>query len=216
MITGHSHLVKGTRVYGLLNCQFGMHTGEIERWNHLGFRHSLSFSGPNGAYHSASDFANPAFAACLPPDFGPRDLQAAEEWLADTVARLDSVVAEFGFPGLRRPESGIAKLCSSHGVVHFEAETGEVLSVEADGTGSTELTEDDRPVSVDVGEWRARYPGEAVLSEHDILDFGYWYLRDGVLLYSEPCESWRLERGQLRREEREQVLREETAAANPA
>ena len=207
--------MKGARVYGLLNCQFCMHTGEVERWNHLGFRHSLSFSEPNGAYHSVSEFANPAFAACLPPDFGPRDLQAAEEWLADTVARLDSVVAEFGFPGLRRKESGIAKLCSSHGTVHFDAETGEVLSVESDGTGSAELTEDSRPEHVDVCEWLARYPSEAVLGEHDILDFGYWYLKDGVYAYANPCESWRLEHEQMLREEREQMLRGEAAAANP-
>ena len=216
MITGHSHLVKGTRVFGYLGCQFDMHTGEIERWGHLRFRHSLSLSEPNGKYHSDFEFANPAFAACLPPDFGPRDLQAAEEWLADTVARLDSVVSDFGFPGLRRQESGVAKLCSSHGTVQFDAETGEVLSVEAGGTGSTELTETFRPVRVDVCEWRARYPGECVLGEHDILDFGYWYQEDGFYAYTDPCESWRLEREQMLREEREQLRREEIAAASPA
>jgi len=46
------------------------------------------------------------------------------------------------------------------------------------------------PVYVNIAEWRRHYPSEPLLSEGDILDFGYI---DSNGAYSEPCEDWRAE-----------------------
>lgn len=79
----------------------------------------------------------------------------------------------------------IAALCSSHGKLTFDTETGRVLVC------SLERSFGPKPVRVDVAEWQARYPGESIVGEHDILDFGYWLRNDK---YEAPCEDWRLDR----------------------
>lgn len=86
-----------------------------------------------------------------------------------------------------------ATLASSHGSLTFDTATGSVKQC------SLEKSFGPRPMRIDVDEWQARYPGESIVGEHDILDFGYW-LRSGK--YEAPCEDWRLEREERIRQEK--------------
>lgn len=93
-----------------------------------------------------------------------------------------------------------AQLMSSNGTVTFDVSTGEVL--ESEGYGWDEDAQYIASIeTVDVAEWRRRYPGEGIDGQLDILDFGYWYRSDGALKYEEPCGAWRQEREELREEE---------------
>ena len=95
-----------------------------------------------------------------------------------------------------------AQLMSSNGTVTFDVSTGEVL--ETEGYGWDEDAQYIASIeTVDVDEWRRRYPGEDIAGQLDILDFGYWYRSDGVRKYEEPCKAWRQEREELRAEEAE-------------
>lgn len=72
---------------------------------------------------------------------------------------------------------GIGILNSSHGVVTYNAETGEVVQDSNDGCDQCWRSV---PVHVELGEWRATYPGEEPeAEEHDILDFGIWWREMG-------------------------------------
>ena len=45
---------------------------------------------------------------------------------------------------------------------------------------------------VNVKEWHEAWPGEDLLNAaHDILDFGYWYTKDGKDDYESAAEDWR-------------------------
>jgi len=61
--------------------------------------------------------------------------------------------------------------------------------------------ETEYPTRIDIEEWKRRYPGEDISGLHDVLDFGYWYPQNGVLMYESPAEEWRVERELLRKEE---------------
>lgn len=88
------------------------------------------------------------------------------------------------------------KLCSSHGTITFNAETGRVLCSNLDRDFGK------KPVRIDVEEWKKRYPLEHHLlaEEHDVLDFGMWFRDDS---YEPPEESWRLEREKMRQQDAE-------------
>ena len=87
----------------------------------------------------------------------------------------------------------IATLMSTHGEIDFNIVTGEVTDLRI-----AEYMER-IPKTIDVDEWRNRYPGETLLAEqHDILDFGMWFEDD---TYDGPCEDWRVDREQRRKEE---------------
>lgn len=94
-------------------------------------------------------------------------------------------------------------LMSSHGSIHFNADTGRVLRCRLGRDFGKR-----RPVKIDVEEWKRRYPAEHHLlaEQHDILDFGMWFRDES---YEGPCEDWRKEREEMLREEREDMLREE-------
>jgi hypothetical protein len=92
-----------------------------------------------------------------------------------------------------------AKAFSSHGELTFDAITGFVLErelYEPQDDGAECLKAITR---FDVIEWRSTYPGEE-MGEHDILDLGYFFARNGREGYEPPDHGWRADREDLRRE----------------
>ena len=101
-----------------------------------------------------------------------------------------------------------AALCSIHGKIEFDVDSGFVTATELDSAFTG------RPYKIDVDEWRLRYPGEDMEGEHNILDFGYWYYRTAKneqgkrrkdVAYEPPCEDWRKEREEMIAQDKEEL-----------
>jgi hypothetical protein len=74
--------------------------------------------------------------------------------------------------------------------------TGRVLTEESHFATPAGEHGDLRPIRrFDLREWRQQYPDESLSgSDHDILDFGYWYDGgDSSMEYEPPAEDWREE-----------------------
>lgn len=74
---------------------------------------------------------------------------------------------------------------SNHGTADYDCVTGWLT--DSDWAAGQEQY---LPTRLDVFEWRRKYPGERIVGEHDILDFGMW-MQNGE--YEPPEEEWRKE-----------------------
>lgn len=86
-------------------------------------------------------------------------------------------------------------LNSTWGSITADSITGNVVEFDLSGDWNNDF-----PHKLNLEEWKTRYPGEAYAgNEHDVLDFGYWYINDaGEEVYEEPCVEWRQDREDMR------------------
>lgn len=86
------------------------------------------------------------------------------------------------------------EVSGSHGALYVDSTTGKVVGYVPQDWDETEQGEGYGDiVRVDLDEhkeyWGLKQPKDSI----DILDVGYWYLKDGVEHYEEPVEDWREE-----------------------
>lgn len=82
-------------------------------------------------------------------------------------------------------ERDVFFVSGDHGILTVDAETGTLVDNDVEGEyGNIDY--------FDVEEWKVTYPDETLINETiDILDIGYWTLREGY--YEEPDYKWRNE-----------------------